>query len=43
MYDDRGRVRIQWNWVAILSHAGSLVVSLAIWAGVIRMIEYLVR
>jgi hypothetical protein len=34
---------VQWNWVAILAYAGSLLVSLAAWAGVIRAVQHLVR
>ncbi len=28
------------NWVAILSYTGSIAVSLAIWAGLIRVIQH---
>ena len=31
------------NWVAILSYAASFAVSLAVWTGVIRGVQYLVR
>jgi len=34
---------VHWNWTAILSYSGSLIVSLAIWAGVIRAVEHLIR
>jgi hypothetical protein len=34
---------VQVNWIALISYAGSVVVSLAIWAGVIRAVEHLVR
>ncbi len=36
-------VRPQWNWIAILSYAGSLAVSLAIWTGLFRAVEHLLR
>jgi hypothetical protein len=31
------------NWIAILSYMGSLVISLAVWAGLVRMIEHFVK
>ena len=31
------------NWVAIWSYAGSLVVSLAIWAALVSAVERLIR
>jgi hypothetical protein len=31
------------NWMAILSLAGSTVCSMAIWLGLIRMVEHIVR
>ena len=31
------------NWVAILSYTGSLAVSLAIWAGLFRVIHYFAK
>ena len=34
---------VEWNWVAIISYAGSLVVSLAMWAGILQAIRHLVR
>jgi len=34
---------IQWNWVAIFSYTASLAVSLAIWRGLFRAVEYLVK
>ena len=35
--------RIKVNWVAVLSCAGSLLFSVAIWAGVYRAVEILAR
>ncbi len=32
-----------WNWVAIFSYSTSLAVSLAIWTGVFRAVEHLVK
>jgi hypothetical protein len=34
---------VQLNWTAILSYTGSLAVSVAIWFGVIRAVQYLVK
>ncbi|HEX9110692.1 MAG TPA: hypothetical protein VF845_04390 [Terriglobales bacterium] len=34
---------VQPNWIAILSYTGSLVVSLAIWAGLFRVVGYFVK
>ena len=39
---ERKRV-IEFNWTAILSYTGSLAVSLAIWAGLIRAVQHLVK
>ena len=36
-------IGVQLNWVAILSFAGSLTVSLAIWTGVFRAVQHLVK
>ena len=36
-------IGVQWNWVAIISYAGSLVVSLAIWRGLFLAVEHLVK
>jgi hypothetical protein len=32
-----------WNWIAIISYVGSLAVSLAIWTGLFRAVEHLVK
>jgi hypothetical protein len=34
---------VQWNWIAILSYTASLAVSLAIWDGLYRAVERLVK
>jgi hypothetical protein len=34
---------VEVNWTAILSYTGSLAVSLAIWAGLIRIMQHLAR
>jgi hypothetical protein len=34
---------VQWNWIAIFSYTASLAVSLAIWTGLFRAVEYLVK
>ena len=31
------------NWIAILSYTGSLAVSLAIWAGLFRIVQHLLK
>jgi hypothetical protein len=31
---------VQWNWIAIFSYSASLAVSLAIWRGLFRAVEY---
>lgn len=31
------------NWVAIFSYSASFALSLAIWGGVVRAVEYLVK
>ena len=36
-------IGVQWNWVAIISYAGSLAVSLAIWTGLFRAVAHLVK
>jgi hypothetical protein len=32
-----------WNWIAIFSYTASLAVSLAIWGGLFRAMEFLVK
>jgi hypothetical protein len=39
----KGKRVVALNWTAILSCAGSLVISLAIWAGLIRAVQHLVK
>jgi len=34
---------VQLNWTAILSYTGSVAVSLAVWFGVIRAVQFLVK
>jgi hypothetical protein len=34
---------IHLNWIVILSSTGSLAVSLALWVGLIRVVQHLVR
>jgi hypothetical protein len=34
---------VQWNWIAIFSYTASLGVSLAIWRGLFRAVQYLVK
>ncbi len=35
--------RVHWNWIAIFSYTASLAVSLAIWGGLIRAVQFLVK
>jgi len=42
LVQERKRV-VEVNWTAILSYTGSLAVSLAIWAGLIRIMHHFVR
>ncbi len=34
---------VHWNWIAIFSYSASLVVSLAIWRGLFRAVEQLMK
>jgi hypothetical protein len=34
---------VHWNWIAIFSYGASLALSLAIWRGVFRAVEHLVK
>jgi hypothetical protein len=34
---------VHWNWIAIFSYSASLVVSLAIWKGLFRAVEQLMK
>jgi hypothetical protein len=34
---------VHWNWIAILSYGASLALSLAIWRGLFRAVEHLVK
>ena len=34
---------VHWNWIAIFSYTASLAVSLAIWGGLFRAVEYLAK
>ena len=43
MENNRSRNSARLNWVAILSYTGSLAVSLAIWAGLFRVIHYFAK
>jgi hypothetical protein len=36
-------IDLQWNWIAIISYAGSLAVSLAIWTGLFRAVGHLLK
>jgi hypothetical protein len=38
-----GEKCVQWNWIAVFSYTASLLVSLAIWSGVFRAVEHLVK
>jgi hypothetical protein len=43
MGSDQTREPIHLNWTAILSYTGSLAVSLAVWAGLIRVVQHFVK
>ena len=43
MFHDQPPESVQLNWTAILSFTGSVAVSLAIWVGLFRAIEYFTR
>ena len=34
---------VNWNWIAIFSYTASLAVSLAIWRGLFRAVQFLVK
>lgn len=34
---------VHWNWIAIFSYAASLAVSLAIWRGLFRAVQFLAK
>jgi hypothetical protein len=34
---------VHWNWIAIFSYTASLAVSLAIWGGLFRAVQFLVK
>jgi len=34
---------VHWNWIAILAYTASLAVSLAIWGGLFRAVQFLVK
>ncbi len=34
---------LHWNWIAILSYTASLAVSLAIWRGLFRAVQLLIK
>jgi hypothetical protein len=34
---------VQFNWIAIVSHAASLALSLAIWVGLLRVVHHLMK
>jgi hypothetical protein len=36
-------VHRNWNWIAIVSYTASLAVSLAIWRGLFRAVEHLMK
>ena len=35
--------KLEVNWTAILSYTGSVAVSLAVWFGVFRAVQYLIK
>jgi hypothetical protein len=43
MQNDTSQEFARLNWSAILSYTGSVAVSLAIWVGIIRVVEHFAR
>jgi hypothetical protein len=43
VWQDETEEAVHLNWVPILSFAGSVVCSLAIWVGLYRLVEYVVK
>ena len=42
-YADNSATLFKVNWIAIASYAGSLAVSMAIWAGLFKAVQHLIR
>jgi len=42
-YADNSATLFKINWIAIASYAGSLAVSMAIWAGLFKAVQHLMR
>lgn len=43
MWPDEAEENVHVNWTAILSFTGCVASSLAIWVGLIRMVQHLVK
>jgi len=43
MWQDDAEGAVHLNWTAILSFTGSVICSLGIWAGLIRVVQYFVK
>jgi len=43
MWTPEPETHSRWNWIAIFSYAASLILSLAIWRGLFRAIEHLLK
>jgi len=43
MWRNQSDHAVQLNWIAILSYTGSLLVSLAIWFALFRVVEHYVK
>ncbi|MGA7295009.1 MAG: hypothetical protein WBW53_12745 [Terriglobales bacterium] len=43
MWTQESERSVQLNWIAIFSYAASLAVSLAIWGGLFRAVQFLVK
>jgi len=43
MWQDETEQAVHLNWTAILSFGGSVACSLAIWLGLIRMVQFFVK
>jgi hypothetical protein len=42
-FRESDRYDLHWNWIAIFSYAASLAVSLAIWRGLFRAVQFLAK
>ena len=43
IHESESEESVHWNWIPVFSYTASLLVSLAIWRGLFRAVEYLVK